>query len=117
MFFIIKCIDNNCVFNIESLIYHCDIIYKYYDIFEHSYIHCGKTFNDLCINNNECSSNKCKKGICNAYNIKRLDESNHLTKIMETIISLAILVALISIVVIIYCVRHEKKIRKIQNKS
>jgi len=111
-----KCIDNNCVFNKESPIYHCDIIYKYFAIFEHSYVHCGKTYNDVCTNNNECSSNKCQKGICNTY-IKIPDESTDSGKTIETVYSLIILVVLISIVVIIHCVRYEKKIKKIQNKS
>jgi len=106
-----KCIDNNCVFNKESTIYHCDIIYKYFAIFEHSYVHCGKTYNDVCTNNNECSSNKCQEGICNTY-IKIPDESTNSGKTFETIYSLIILVALISIVVIIYCVCYEKKIKK-----
>ncbi|ORX84889.1 hypothetical protein BCR32DRAFT_110210 [Anaeromyces robustus] len=30
-----KCINNYCVFNEEARIDHCDIIYKYFAIFEH----------------------------------------------------------------------------------
>ncbi|ORX78122.1 hypothetical protein BCR32DRAFT_282583 [Anaeromyces robustus] len=62
-----KCIDNYCVFNEESRIEHCDIIYKYFAVFEFSHIHCGKTYSQSCSNDNECSSERCRKGLCSSF--------------------------------------------------
>jgi len=58
-----ECLYNHCVFNDEAPIIHCDTIYKYFAIFEYSYIHCG----DLCNNDNECSSERCTKGSYSSY--------------------------------------------------
>ncbi|OUM59826.1 hypothetical protein PIROE2DRAFT_63514, partial [Piromyces sp. E2] len=54
-----KCIDNYCVYPDESPVTHCDTIYKYFSIFEYSYIHCGKDYQEQCNKNSECSSNSC----------------------------------------------------------
>ncbi|OUM65095.1 hypothetical protein PIROE2DRAFT_7985 [Piromyces sp. E2] len=54
-----KCIDNYCVYPEESPVTHCDTIYKYFSIFEYSYIHCGKDYQEQCNKNSECSSNSC----------------------------------------------------------
>ncbi|ORX84530.1 hypothetical protein BCR32DRAFT_277028 [Anaeromyces robustus] len=53
-----KCIDSsNCFFNKESPIEHCNINYKYFVIYEHSYLHGGKNIMDNnVIRNNECSN-------------------------------------------------------------
>ncbi|OUM57678.1 hypothetical protein PIROE2DRAFT_17252 [Piromyces sp. E2] len=54
-----KCISQRCVYNGDSSVTHCDTIYKYFSIFEYSYIHCGKDYEEPCNKNSECSSNEC----------------------------------------------------------
>jgi len=114
-----KCIDNHCVFNEDSPIVHCDIIYRFFAFYEKSYVHCGKTYGDKCEKDNECSSKAChdldkKCGSC----IETPSDSVHSIKDMETFFSFT---AIIIILMVIYCIcccrskKHEKnKFEKIQ---
>ncbi|ORX81614.1 hypothetical protein BCR32DRAFT_279613 [Anaeromyces robustus] len=58
-----KCFNNYCVFNDETPIIHCDDIYSNI-LFRHSYMYRGKPYNDVCINDNECSSKQCTHETC-----------------------------------------------------
>jgi len=56
---------NHCAYNNETPIVHCDNIYSN-KLFlgESSYMYCGKPPNDICIENDECSSKNCRKNMC-----------------------------------------------------
>eukprot|EP00833_Pecoramyces_ruminatium_P000983 jgi/Orpsp1_1/1175015/evm.model.c7180000052317.1 len=60
-----KCIDNICVYNDKSSVVHCDNIYNFSPIFgSSSYMYCGKSYDDICKSNKECSSKECLEGFC-----------------------------------------------------
>jgi len=70
-----KCFVNNnnnntntgyCMFNSQTPIVHCDSIYKEASLFSdpESYMHCGKAYGDKCNTNTECSSERCRDGVC-----------------------------------------------------
>jgi len=97
-----KCIDNHCVFNEESPIVHCDIIFRYFAIYEKLYVHCGKTYGEKCEKDNECSSKSChdvdKK--CDSF-IETPSDSVQSIIDMETFFCFA---AIIIILMVIYCI-------------
>ncbi|ORX83876.1 hypothetical protein BCR32DRAFT_277605 [Anaeromyces robustus] len=85
-----KCVNNFCTFNDKSSIEYCNNIYKYFSYFEYSYIHCGKAPGDTCNNNNECSSKKCEKNICETlqkYDIHDIRINQQVTTLIILIIS------------------------------
>jgi len=51
-----KCYNNYCLFNNETLIIHCDNIYIKPTLYKKysSYMHCGKTYGDICNINDDC---------------------------------------------------------------
>ncbi|ORX87100.1 hypothetical protein BCR32DRAFT_274731 [Anaeromyces robustus] len=59
--YLIKCMNNHCIFNNNNPIEHYDSIYSYNKFLDRrtSYIHCGKPYRDSCENNEEYSSKKC----------------------------------------------------------
>jgi len=57
-----KCFNNYCIFNDKAPIVHCDSIYLGYG---KSYMYCGKAYEDVCNNDDECSSKICSNGFCN----------------------------------------------------
>ena len=61
-------INNICIFNEENSYEYCTNVYSYSIIFgKHSYMHCGKEYDDSCKKNKECASKNClKDGYCNS---------------------------------------------------
>ncbi|ORX84832.1 hypothetical protein BCR32DRAFT_242284 [Anaeromyces robustus] len=113
-----KCIDNYCVFNEDSGIEHCDIIYKYFAVFEFSHIHCGKTYMQSCSNDKECSTERCyeDEGLCSS-SVEVPNESTSFGRNMETVFCFAIffvIFVIISFICFIYrcCKNKYKKIDK-----
>ena len=99
-----KCVSNFCTFNNESSIEYCNNIYKYFSYFEYSYIHCGKAPGNTCNNDNECSSKKCEKKIC--QELETYDK--HDININKDLITLIILIIILIFIIIsiMYCIRY-----------
>ncbi|OUM57253.1 hypothetical protein PIROE2DRAFT_17817 [Piromyces sp. E2] len=116
-----KCINHHCVYNDESPATHCDTIYKYFAMFERSYIHCGKDYEELCENNDECSSESCsgtEVKICSSYVIEPSETSMETKTIQSTLLTLAVLITIsISLITFCFCKccnYKDKKFEKIQ---
>ncbi|OUM57655.1 hypothetical protein PIROE2DRAFT_17294 [Piromyces sp. E2] len=106
-----KCIDNYYVYNEESSIVHCDIIYGYFSIFDYSYIHCGKGYNEPCTSNSECSSKKCggKPKTCSNF-VTTPSDSVASIRNMESGICIVVIVLFIIPLLISCCVyKYYKK--------
>ncbi|ORX77321.1 hypothetical protein BCR32DRAFT_248020 [Anaeromyces robustus] len=103
-----KCIDNYCVFNEDPSSTHCDYVHKGFAIFQYTFLHCGKTYHDICKYNNECSSYKCYDNKC-SYNYYSPSESTSLKKKIETFFFFIIIIALIFICSCVYVFRIEHK--------
>ncbi|ORX78125.1 hypothetical protein BCR32DRAFT_282587 [Anaeromyces robustus] len=76
-----KCIDNYCVFNEEPSSTHCDYVHKGFAMFQYTFLHCGKTYEDRCKHNYECSSYSCYKGICSPDFYVISDSTKHKDKL------------------------------------
>ncbi|OUM62487.1 hypothetical protein PIROE2DRAFT_11242 [Piromyces sp. E2] len=61
-----KCINNSCVFNINSNVERCDTLYEkpFLDTVSKEYTHCGRAVGESCTKNSECSFDNCDNGIC-----------------------------------------------------
>ncbi|ORX41607.1 hypothetical protein BCR36DRAFT_310523 [Piromyces finnis] len=97
-----KCINNRCVKNLEVNIEYCDTVYLGLSCFIFSHIYynkCGRMSGESCINNSDCSFDKCYKGTC-VENINKPSDSEGLGPAFE---KLGIIAALISILVIDCC--------------
>lgn len=111
-----KCINNYCVFNDKSPITHCDIIYKYFSIFHISYLHCGKTYGQLCNESNECSSESCCFGECSSA-VKTPEDEQEFRKLVETICSILALISIFVLICIIHSIYscYKNKYKKINH--
>jgi len=101
-----KCYKNNCMFNDETPIVHCDDIYsnKWY-LQPSSYMYCGKPPGDICIENDECSSMSCAKNICQYQDDDPSDSDGGIAYIAGVLIigGLIIIIIIIIIIEIITC--------------
>ncbi|OUM57677.1 hypothetical protein PIROE2DRAFT_64865 [Piromyces sp. E2] len=119
-----KCIDNTCVYNGDSSVTHCDTIYKYFAIFEYSYIHCGKDYGEQCNESNECSSNICGADYiddiktCSSF-IKEPSDNVQSVRDMQTAFIFVIIIGIFTLIFIMCCCyksgkRKENKFKKIE---
>jgi len=112
-----KCINNYCVFSEDSSVTHCDYVHKGFAMFQRTYFHCGKTYNDVCEYNNECSSASCSNNLCcDDYYVP--SDSTYLEQQIETIIFCAIVGVLLSVCccvcMLIYMHKHNQKTKNLE---
>ena len=88
-----KCIDNYCVYNEDPSITHCDYVHKGFAMFQYTFVHCGKTYDDICKHDNECSSYSCNNKRC-IPNYYVPSESTDTAKRLETLFFYVIIVLL-----------------------
>eukprot|EP00833_Pecoramyces_ruminatium_P003194 jgi/Orpsp1_1/1177226/evm.model.c7180000060614.1 len=109
-----KCIDGYCVFNENSLSTHCNYVHKEFTIFQSTSFHCGKTYNDACKFDFECSSDSCSGFKCD-YN-HYVPSDHTFTRFLETILFFTIIISIFIICCCFYNYKSNHKNKQQFNK-
>jgi len=103
--YLINALTDSVFLTMKKPIVHCDSIYRGG---QKSYMYCGKTFRDVCKNDDECSSKKCYNHENCLMQTSGPSDSEGVKGIIPA--SFVMIIALLAILCICCCCRNRKNI-------